>query len=221
MRTIIFLMISAFTGSILYAQDSIAVLETKTRVIAFTPLKKNIKEVDGIAIGIGDAFDEHKGNVRKINGINFEPNPVGILIWMLFDPSKLTNSAPHLVVNGLNISGAGYGRNIMHNGISISLYNYGHTMKGLSIAGLSTDIDKGNGIMISGMGVSSAELNGVSISVFNDANQLKGIQIGIYNKAREAKGAQIGLFNKSHKIKGLQIGFWNKNGKRSLPFVNF
>ncbi|MFP7655917.1 LA_2272 family surface repeat-containing protein [Chryseobacterium proteolyticum] len=221
MKTIIFSIISVIATSVLYAQDSIAVLETKTKIIAFTPLKKDIKEVDGIAVGMGDAFDYHKGRVRKINGINLEPNPVGVLIWMLFDPSKSTNAMPHLVVNGLTISGAGYGRGTSHNGITISLYNYGYTMKGISIGGLSTDINKGSGILISGLGVSSAELNGISISAFNDSNQLKGVQIGIYNKGHEAKGMQVGLFNKSRKMKGLQIGFWNKNGKRSLPFINF
>lgn len=220
MKTIIFLIISAFTSSV-YAQDNIEVLETKTKVLAFTPLKKNIKEVDGIAIGMGDAFDDHKGSIRRINGINLEPNPVGLLIWMFFDPSRSVNRMPHLLVNGLTISGAGYGRDISHNGISISLYNYGHTMKGLSIGGLATDISKGNGILISGLAVSSEELNGLSLSVFNDVNQLKGMQIGIYNKAHSVRGLQIGVFNTSRKMKGLQIGFWNKNGKRSLPLVNF
>lgn len=221
MKTIIFLIISLFISNVWHAQDSIAVKETKTKLIAFTPLKNNIKEVNGIAVGMGDAFDDYKGNVRRINGINLEPNPVGVLIWMLYDPSRTKNTEPHLVVNGINISGGGYGRSISHNGVSISLYNYGDTMKGISIGGLTTDIDKGNGIIISGLGISSKELNGVSVSVFNDADQLKGLQIGVHNRVDEMKGVQIGLLNKSNKMKGLQIGFWNKNGKRSLPFINF
>jgi hypothetical protein len=94
-------------------------------------------------------------------------------------------------------------------------------MKGLSIGGLTTDIDKGSGVIISGLGISSKELNGMSISIFNDADELKGMQIGVHNRVDHMKGMQIGLINKSNKMKGLQIGFWNKNGKRSLPFINF
>ncbi|WP_261511136.1 LA_2272 family surface repeat-containing protein [Chryseobacterium paludis] len=221
MKTMIFLIISAFTSTVLYAQDSLAVLGNKTKLIAFTPLKKNIKKVDGIAVGMGDAFDDYKGNMRRINGINLEPNPVGLVIWMFFDPSRTANTEPHLVVNGLNISGAGYGRSISHNGVSVSLYNYGDTVQGLSIGGLTTDIDKGSGVVISGLGISSKELNGISISVFNDADELKGMQIGVHNRVDNMKGIQMGLINKSNKMKGLQIGFWNKNGKRSLPFINF
>ncbi|MEY8759837.1 LA_2272 family surface repeat-containing protein [Chryseobacterium tongliaoense] len=223
MKTMFFLIVSLFTANILYAQDSLRVSDMKTKLVAFTPLKNNIKEVDGIAIGLGDTFDTDKNHAQKINGINLEPNPLGILIWMFFDPSKKsgTEKEPHLIVNGLSLSSGGHGTGISQNGINASLYNYGHTMKGISVAGLTTYINKGNGIMVSGLGVYAKELNGLSISAFNDADQLKGLQVGIYNKTGTMKGVQIGLLNRSDKMKGFQIGFWNRNGKRSLPFINF
>ncbi|PZU04315.1 MAG: hypothetical protein DI622_20030 [Chryseobacterium sp.] len=223
MRTRILIIISFLIINFFHAQDSLKV--QKTRLIALTPLNGKIDKVNGLTIGLG--FDsEHiikEQNVKlhqKVNGLNIDVNALGFLLWMFYDPAKGEN-AEFVKINGLTISAAGYLRGVSHNGMSISLYNYGHTMNGISGTLFTTYIEKGNGIFVSSLGVYSKELNGMSLSVFNDAEMVRGIQIGGYNAGDDVKGLQIGLVNTSKKLKGLQIGLWNKNGKRSLPIINF
>ena len=202
----------------IHAQDSLNI--QKTRLIALTPLNKKTDKVNGLAVGLGYDTKYNRIELQKVNGLNLEVNPIGFLFWMFYDPAKVQNTE-FLEINGLNISAAGYLRGVSHNGVSISMYNYGHTMNGISGTLLTTYIETGNGFFVSAFGVYAKELNGMSISVFNDAEIMKGIQLGGYNSGEEVRGLQIGFVNKSKKLKGLQIGLWNKNGKRSLPIINF
>lgn len=223
METRILLIISFLIINFINAQDTLKI--QNVRLIALTPLNKKTDKVNGLTFGLG--FDskyivkrEDTKLSQRVNGLNIEVNPLGILIWMLYDPAKGKNTE-FIKINGLNISAAGYLQGISHNGLSLSLYNYGHTMNGISGAFFTTYIETGNGLFVSTLGVYSKELNGVSISIFNNAERMRGIQIGGYNSSKDTKGMQIGLFNKSEKLKGLQIGLWNKNGKRRLPIINF
>ncbi|ROI00588.1 LA_2272 family surface repeat-containing protein [Chryseobacterium daecheongense] len=224
MKTKFLFIIGLLSSYLVFGQDSLRMFRLKTQFIAFTPLKNEIEKVNGLTVGLG--FDSRyapntQSNFQKVNGLNLDINPLGFLIWMFYDPSRIAFKEAYLQVNGINISAAGYVRGVNHNGVSLSMYNYGNTMNGMLVSAITTDIEKGNGVLISGLGISAKELKGLSISIFNDANTLKGMQIGFHNKATTGKGLQIGIVNKSDKLRGLQIGFWNKNGKRKLPLVNW
>ncbi|MDR2236591.1 MAG: hypothetical protein LBE92_10735 [Chryseobacterium sp.] len=213
---IILLITGLLLSSLASAQDSLS--RERTSFAALTPLNK-IDKVNGIALGLGGVLD--KNRTRKINGINLEPVPLGPFVWMFYDPAKNRKDKAELIVNGLTVSGCGYGSIVNHNGVAVSVYNYGNTMNGMIITGLGTYIDKGSGMMVSGFYNYGKELKGLNIAPVNHAEIFKGSQIGVYNKAQEMKGLQIGLVNVSRKMKGLQLGIWNKNGKRSLPVINF
>lgn len=223
MKTRILLILSFLTINFFHAQDSLKM--QKMRLVALTPLNDKIDKVNGLTVGLGfdskNIFKEKNVmSLQKVNGLNIDVNALGFLFWMFYDPAKDQN-IEFIKVNGLTISAAGYLRGVSHSGMNVSLYNYGHTINGVSGTLFTTYIEKGNGIFVSALGIYSKKLNGVSISVFNDAEIMKGLQIGGYNSSEEIKGLQIGLVNKSKKLKGLQIGLWNKNGKRSLPIINF
>lgn len=216
---ILILCLSLLQG-ILYGQDSL--ITARNRIVSLTPLSKKIKEVNGMAIGLGGSLlDNDAGHVQRINGFNLEPNPLGILIWMFADPAKQRLDDTRLIVNGLTISSGGYGKNVIHNGVSISLYNYGERISGISVAGWMNSLDKGNGVLVSVMGNDVTTMKGLSISGFNGSERMVGVQMGLSNYSTEMKGVQIGILNRSKKMKGLQIGLWNKNDKRSLPIINF
>ncbi|MCU7617976.1 hypothetical protein NZ698_12270 [Chryseobacterium sp. PBS4-4] len=225
MKTKLFLVIAFLSGGILFGQDSLKVNQQKRRLISTTPLNPQVEKVNGLAVGLGFdskylAKDQNTVKLQTVNGLNLELNPLGLLFCMFYDPSKSAN-VEYVQVNGLNISLSGYLRGVSHNGVSVSLYNYGHTMNGLMGSLLHFDTEKSKGVFVTGLFFSSNELKGLSISAFNNAEILKGVQLGFVNRNTEGKGLQIGLVNKSKKMKGLQIGFWNRNGKRTLPFINF
>lgn len=225
MKTKLFLIIAVLFNSFLFSQDSLKMTNQKIRLVAITPLNTEVDKVNGLAFGLGlDSQyllkDETSLKLQKVNGLNLEINPLGILFWLFYDPTKTAN-VETVQVNGLSISAAGYFRGISHNGVSVSLYNYGHTMNGVMGSLANFDIEQGNGVFVAILGVSSKEMKGVSFSAFNNTEILRGVQIGFVNKNVDGKGLQFGLVNKSNKMKGLQIGFWNKNGKRTLPLINF
>lgn len=225
MKTKLFLIIAIIFNSLMFCQDSLKANEQEVRVIAVTPLNYDITKVNGLAIGLGFDpkylfKDDDLTELQTVNGINLELNPLGSLYWLFYDSSRFENQQL-IKVNGLNLSLAGYLRGISHNGLSLSMYNYGHTMNGVMGSLISFDIEKGRGVFFATMSVSSKEMKGLSIAPFNGAEILRGIQIGFYNNNSDGKGLQIGLVNRSKKMKGLQIGFWNKNGKRTLPLINF
>lgn len=225
MKTKLFLIIAMIFNSLVFCQDSLKVNEQKVRLIAVTPLNDDITKVNGLAVGLGFdpkylLKDDDLTELQTVNGLNLEVNPLGLIYWFFYNPSGFEHQQL-IKVNGLNLSLAGYLRGISHNGISLSMYNYGHTMNGVMGSLISFDIEKARGVFFATMNVSSREMKGLSIAPFNSAEVLRGVQIGFYNNNSDGKGLQIGLVNRSKKMKGLQIGFWNKNGKRTLPLINF
>ena len=225
MKTNFFLIIAILWSSFMFSQDSLRRISQEKRVIAVTPLNYDIGTVNGLAFGLGYDpkylfKDDDLTEIQKVNGLNVEVNPLGLIYLLFYDPSRF-ESEELIKVNGLNVSVAGYLRGVSHNGVSISLYNYGHAMNGVMGSLSSFDIEKGRGIFVAPFGVSSHEMKGFSLSAFNNTQTLRGVQIGFVNRSVDAKGVQFGLVNKSGKMKGLQIGFWNKNGKRTLPIINF
>lgn len=225
MKTKLFLIIAIIFNSLMFCQDSLKANEQEVRIIAVTPLNYDITKVNGLAIGLGFDpkylfKDDDLTEIQKVNGLNLEVNPLGLMYLLFYNPPRAQDEEL-IKVNGLNISSAGYLRGVSHNGVSVSLYNYGHTMNGVMGSLSSFDIEKGKGIFIAPLSVSSKEMKGLSFSAVNDTEILRGFQIGLVNRNIDGKGLQFGLVNRSSKMKGLQIGFWNKNGKRTLPLINF
>lgn len=225
MKTKLFLML-IFTSSILFAQDSIQNKKSETRLIALTPLSNKIEKVNGLAIGLGlDEVYESMSNQKIINpkivnGVNVEINPLGI-VWICFYKPDRSENGETSIVNGLNLSTAGFLKNTSHNGLNFSIYNYGRKMNGISFTFFGTYVESLNGFYFSCFGNSAKKGRGISISALNDINDFKGIQLGIVNQTENMKGIQIGLINKNTKGKNFQIGFWNKNSKRTMPILNF
>ncbi|WP_312091049.1 LA_2272 family surface repeat-containing protein [Chryseobacterium sp.] len=225
MKTKSFLLIAILWNSLMFCQSSIKINKSQVRLFAVTPLNYEIKRVNGLALGLGYDpkylfKDDDLTEMQTVNGLNLEINPLGLLYWLFYDPQKFEN-AEYIKMNGLNLSLAGYTRGISHNGISISMYNYGYSMNGLMGSLFSFEIEKGKGVFLATLKVSSKEMKGISMAAFNDSEVMRGVQLGLYNRNSNGKGLQLGLVNKSKKMKGLQIGFWNKNEKRTLPIINF
>lgn len=216
MKTKLFLLL-LFYVSMVFGQS-----KDSTRIIAITPLSKKIQKVNGLAIGIG--MDDTFSPITKkktVNGLNLDVNPLGVITWMFYDPSKVSNSNDILQYNGLNISAAGFLRDNSHNGLNISLYNYGNKMNGVSLTGLWNIVEEENGLFIGGLGNSAERGNGVTISAFNEIKEFKGVQVGIMNWSDKMKGLQIGLINKNKNGKNFQIGLWNRNERRGFPIINW
>lgn len=220
------LSILIFVSSILFGQDSIQIDRNEARFIAFTPLSKKIDKVNGLAIGLGlDEVYESMSNQKIINpkivnGFNVEVNPLGI-IWICFYKPDRSENGGTSIVNGFNLSTAGFLKNTSHNGLNLSIYNYGRKMNGISFTFFGTYVENLNGFYFSCFGNSAKKGRGISISALNDINDFKGLQLGIVNQSENMKGIQIGLINKNTKGRNFQIGFWNKNAKRTLPIINF
>lgn len=213
-------MLFNFCSLWVFSQESTE-YKMETRVVAFTPLNKTDR-VNGIAIGIGmDEVFKENGAKKIINGINIDVNPLGFLIFCFYDTSRLSNTVDVLQQNGLNISAAGFLRNNSHNGVNLSLYNYGNKMNGVSVTAIGNVVEEMNGVYIGGLANYAEKGSGVTIGAFNEVKEFKGLQIGISNKSDKMKGVQLGLINKNKNGRNFQIGFWNKNSKRTLPLINF
>jgi len=216
------LILSIFICTFYFAQDSIQNKKENTRLFAFTPLSKKIEKVNGLAIGIGlDDVIYPNSSKKTINGLNLDINPVGFLILCFYDTSKVENTQDAIQQNGLNLSLAGFLRNNSHNGINLSMYNYGNKMNGISITAVGNVVEELNGIYIGVIGNYAEKGNGITVGAFNEVKEFKGVQIGLSNKSDKMKGLQIGLVNRNKNGRNFQIGFWNRNSKRTLPLINF
>jgi hypothetical protein len=220
MKTKLLLFSFIFCSLLGFSQDSIE-YKTETRLVAFTPLNKIIK-INGIGIGVGmdEVFKENTPK-KTINGINIDVNPIGFLLVCFYDTSRISNTKDVLQQNGLNLSLAGFLRNNSHNGLNLSMYNYGNQMNGISITAIGNIVEEMNGIYIGGLANYAEKGNGITIGAFNEVKEFKGLQIGISNKSDKMNGGQLGLINKNKNGRNFQIGFWNKNSKRTLPIINF
>ena len=244
-----FLMLLIFIIQNTNAQDTIKVssfepIKTQAQIFSLSPISKKVDKVNGLVFGVGHINNKSISN-QTINGLNIEANPapaVGALIAFMSimhlpdiiknnkvpDSIKKTNdsykinnltSAPHLTLNGINVSTGCFFTTTSMNGLNISIANKFNDFNGFSIAALGTIADNQRGIAI-GMYNANNNLVGSTIGVFNQSYDLKGLHLGVFNQARNNYGLQIGVFNKSNS-KGFQIGVWNVNNKRSMPFINW
>ncbi|MGV3461272.1 MAG: hypothetical protein ACO1N9_12545 [Flavobacterium sp.] len=200
---------------------------TKTQYIfSFTPIAKDVSQVNGLAFGIGHSTaglwrDDDEFRPVTVNGLNIEVNPLTPFILLFADPAKVNNDKPLIVNNGVYLAVGGMRGNAVINGLSVAVFDVTVKNNGIGINALYNVSKELNGIHISGL-ANAAENSGAGLMIapFNRAGDYKGLQLGLSNKATGASWVQIGLFNKSAG-RGFQMGLWNINGKRSLPFINF
>lgn len=220
-----------------FAQEHASQDSLKSVFFSLTPRTKKVQQVNGLAIGLGYDIDIDN-KIRKVNGINLEVNPFSILYLMFDDPSRRGFPEKSTVkINGLSI-GTGHSNqneDVAYSGINVSLLNSGYSCNGFSVNGFYNHVTKMNGLHLSGMTNVSKDMNGLIISISNNAENLNGIQIGLLNNSEYFNGLQLGVFNQSSKYtgiqiglvnkctsqNGLQLGFWNINKKRSFPFLNW
>ena len=68
-----------------------------------------------------------------------------------------------------------------------------------------------------------ADLLGIQIGLWNEAQSIQGIQAGIINVANSVSGIQAGLINRSETMVGYQVGLINvirDNELQFCPIVN-
>jgi hypothetical protein len=191
----------------------------RKQAIGLTPSNKH-RIISGLAIGLSaHPWSTWKDtSYVKINGLNIEVGPLGIIggIWgTLYGFFGSKDSLEHKsnffseygYQDSIDLTNATYGTRV--NGVSISLGGMSETYnRGLIINGLSGISYKTYGVQISGL--------------LNKSYEFKGLMIaGISNKTTKGKGIQIGLINNCKTGQLLQIGLFNRIGNRVLPFINF
>jgi hypothetical protein len=200
-----------------YAQDTAR--PAYTRNVAWTtPVKKNTT-INGLAIGF--AATTWKGaDFLKINGLNIEMQPLGLLAGMYALGGTISSLSSQKRDTAIQGGGELVSRNIFPkrdlavetkiNGISLSLgglLNHGD-LSGIGINGIVCFANKMNGIELTGLMNLHYEFNGIMIA-------------GLRNKVTTGKGLQVGLFNTCKSGQVLQLGLMNRIGKRVTPLVNF
>lgn len=201
-----------------------------TKMFSLSPMKKNTSKVSGVVLGIGHLQENQE--IQTINGVNIDLFALSPLIAIhnlaQYSPPKAEDAIKEkrdrqvrLISNGLNIALGGYFDRVVHNGISIAMYNMGTETNGITLNVAFNAMNRLNGLHISGIGNFSYESRSVNIAIMNNNIDMTGLQIGITNTSYKYRGVQIGIFNRTNSLRGLQVGLWNKNNKRSLPFINF
>jgi hypothetical protein len=65
----------------------------------------------------------------------------------------------------------------------------------------------------------NAEIWGLQVAAYTQANTIHGVQFGIFNIAKEVHGLQFGIVNKTEDMDGIQIGICNFIDNSDLPFM--
>ena len=65
----------------------------------------------------------------------------------------------------------------------------------------------------------NAEIWGLLVAAYTQANTIHGVQFGIFNIAKEVHGLQFGIVNKTEDMDGIQIGICNFIDNSDLPFM--
>lgn len=167
--------------------------------IWFTPVGVRSIVINGVALGVAAAGD----NLR-INGVNVELNPF-IIIYLPFIVDDVYSNSKYRSGDSI----------VMDTTTVTTIVN------GLSVATLTMNDGRMNGVNVNLSSSHLREMNGVEISGLVNAHEdFNGITAGIVNISTKGKGVQIGVYNYCKSGRVLQIGLINKAGKRILPFVN-
>jgi hypothetical protein len=88
-------------------------------------------------------------------------------------------------------------------------------VNGLSVS-LFNKIKTMNGINVTGFGLQSDTLNGFSVGAYNGVNKLNGATIGLFNETYSLKGVQIGFYNYAVVHSGVQFGIFNMSKSKGF-----
>ncbi|MFQ5949848.1 MAG: LA_2272 family surface repeat-containing protein [Nitrospiria bacterium] len=227
-------------------------ISLKGNGLSFGNLRSEGKVIDGLSLTLG-SLDLESMPLDEINGVSLTLFPSasklrGISVSLTFAKhNKVTGIAMGGVMaggaegemTGIIIGGiAATGREVT--GIAIGgLLSEQEALNGFSFAGLYATARKVKGIQIAIIS-EQEHLNGLSLGVFNLAQEVYGIQVGVCNGcfgviydpfpnleicAGEVNGVQIGLFNCTEQLHGVQIGLINYAGNnnpflRVIPLIN-
>ncbi|MFD2965976.1 LA_2272 family surface repeat-containing protein [Sphingobacterium bambusae] len=192
----------------------------RTKIFSLSPMSMETANVNGLVVGIGHLDDASL--MQKVNGVNIDLFVLSPMVLLYADPTRIKEEPTTLVSHGVNLGIGGFlQRGTVHRGVSVSMYNFGNELDGLSVQVAYASASRLRGLHISGIGNFSERFNGVAVGTYNKSDYTKGIQLGLVNRSRQLSGLQIGLFNVSEAVSGLQIGLWNENARRSFPFINF
>ena len=196
---------------ILLSTKSILGQSGTKNVLWFIP--SSVDKVNGLAIGpiSSTLLDEN----QVINGVTFEIIGFGFFGWGGYgeDPHKIyfKNRKDSLKLDSL------FAEYIVRDTV---VNHYIHN--GIVISGLGVITDEVNGVCLSLLSGWAKNVTGLSINGFSNViENMDGVVIGFSNSSFEMNGIQIGVFNRAVQLNGIQFGLWNRNIHRALPIINW
>ena len=201
-----------------FAQEKIR-YETHTQIFSLSPIAKRVDKVNGLVLGIGHFENQNIGK-QTINGINLEANPMGLAIpfFIFYIPELIRNNKANIDKDSLQIIKMDNSDLLIQmNGINISsgCFMTSANVNGLSVS-LFNKIKSLNGINSTVFGLQSDTLNGFSFGAYNGVNKLNGVTIGLFNEAYSLNGIQVGFYNYNLVHSGLQLGIFNMSKSRGV-----
>jgi hypothetical protein len=194
-------------------------LPTKTitrNVIWFTPAKSNTT-INGLAMGLMVT-----PNGLKINGLNFDIDPLALYLGMLAIYGTI--ESPFNRSKGDSSNYPDWDEFSSRRVFPDSISGETASIKGvsLSLGGLAWNANI-SGVALNGIIGFSSKMQGLEITGFVNLHySFKGVMIaGLRNKVTTGTGLQVGLINTCKKGRVVQIGLVNRIGRRTLPFINF
>lgn len=193
--------------------------ETHSQVFSLSPIAKRVNKVNGLVLGVGH-FDNQNIEKQTINGINLEANPMGLAIpfFVFYIPELIRKNKVNIDKDSLQIIKMDQSDLLIQmNGINVSsgCFMTSANVNGLSVS-LFNKINTMNGINVTGFGLQSDTLNGFSVGAYNGVNKLNGATIGLFNETYSLKGVQVGFYNYAVVHSGVQIGVFNMSKSKGF-----
>lgn len=129
--------------------------------------------------------------------------------WPAFFAISEYPSTPDLVGIRITIPYSTKQENVT--GIDIGLWGRSQYFEGLQLNILRNDVKDRSAAFQVGLYNSTgiADMFGIQVGLWNEANSLKGIQAGLVNLVGDMSGIQVGLINRSEELYGFQLGLIN------------
>lgn len=202
----------------LFSQETIR-YQTHSQIFSLSPISKRVDKVNGLVLGVGH-YDSRFIDKQTINGINIEANPTALVIpfFVFYLPEIIRKNKNNIDKDSLQIIKVNKEKPfIQMNGLNVSsgCFMTAANVNGLSVS-LFNKINKMNGITITGLGLQSDALNGFSVGAYNGTNKLNGVCIGLFNETYSLKGTQIGFYNYSVTNSGVQVGVFNMSKSKGF-----
>ena len=214
----IFLVVVICGFTKLFGQETIR-YQTHSQIFSLSPIAKRVDKVNGLVLGVGH-YDSRFIDKQTINGINLEANPMALAIpfFVFYLPEIIRKNKHNIDKDSLQIIKVNKEKPLIQmNGLNVSsgCFMTAANVNGLSVS-LFNKINKINGVTITGLGLQSDELNGFSVGAYNGTNQLNGVCIGVFNETYNLNGMQLGFYNYSVRNSGIQIGVFNMSKSKGF-----